>query len=447
MSELIEDLDDGKSYWRRNLLIVWLSQFTSMVGFAVSLPFAPFFLRELLLNSGQEAGAELDTMVKMCASLSASLSSFTLAVMAPVWGILSDKYGRKPMLLRANFGAAVVLFLMGHIANVESFLVLRFIQGIFAGTMTASMTLVSACTPRKRIGMALGFLSAGVYSGDMTGQFLGGVLADRYGYTMTFTLSALLLVVSGFLVLFCCKEEHIRVAKAPGTRYTGSFLSRFTYLLPCLPLYLGVFTIAVCRCFDSSLFALYVESLNGGPDMPGKEVWTGRVAGLASVGAMLSGIFIGRFLDSAKPRVVAWCAAIGAGAMMGSIGLVPSMFAGSERIVGDYSLFGVTFTENVAPAVLALLPLRTLMIFCSAGLDPIVNVWLSKSTTSEHRGIVFGCAVTCRSMGNVLGPLLGGIVSVTLGTRAIFLIGPWLFFLLVPLFWYISHHLTKSAKE
>ena len=190
---------DDKNYWKRNLLIMWVSQFLSMVGFSISLPFAPFYLREL--------GVGDESHVRACAALAAALSNVTFAVMAPIWGVLADRYGRKKMVLRANFGGAVIVALMGFSPNAFWFLVLRTIQGMFTGTVSASMTLVASSTPNHRQGFALGFLSTSVFSGDMAGLFIGGLLAEMFGYRNSFYLSGLMLGYVGLLVLLFAKEN------------------------------------------------------------------------------------------------------------------------------------------------------------------------------------------------------------------------------------------------
>jgi len=70
-------VEDGASYWRRNLLIVWISQFLSLMGFSFSLPFSPFFIRDAL-------GVSADSQVKMYAALATASSALALAVMSPL---------------------------------------------------------------------------------------------------------------------------------------------------------------------------------------------------------------------------------------------------------------------------------------------------------------------------------------------------------------------------
>jgi len=406
------------AFWRQNLVVVWISQFISLMAFSLSVPFTPFYIRFL--------GVSAEADVKLYSALAAALGSLTFATMAPIWGVLSDRFGRKAMLLRANFGGMVVLGLMGMAPSVGFFVFMRMMQGMFTGTMSAAMTLVSCGTPKHRQGFALGVLSAGVYSGDMTGQFIGGVLVEWYGYRNAFFMSSFFLMLSGLLVAWLVRETFIPPPKTPRKAQAGPrFAKLIETIRPCMPLYVMLSFMMLARVLDNSQMPIFVEMLNGGVGVAGAARWTGRVAGVASLGAMLSGLLIGRLLDRLPPARVAQAAAIGAACVMGLIAVLPPALLNMERI----EFLG----SSVAPAVLMLLPLRFLMIFCSAGLEPVPNYWLSQIPPAEKKGIIFGFAVTWRSIGSVLGPLLGGLISIKFGVTAIFFIGPLLFLLLVPI--------------
>ncbi len=412
-----EHLHGSTAFWRQNLVIVWISQFISLMAFSLSVPFTPFYIR--FLGVGDESE------VKMYSAVASALGSLTFAVMAPIWGLLADRFGRKSMLLRANFGGMIVLGLMGLAPSAGFFVFMRMMQGMFTGTMSAAMTLVSCGTPKHRQGFALGLLSAGVYSGDMTGQFLGGVLVEWYGFRTSFTLSAILLMLSGLLVAWLVRENFV---PPPRTVSRTGLWQRVTDLAvtvrPGLPLYVMLAFMMLARMLDNSQMPIFVELLNGGIGVDGAARWTGRVAGVASLGAMLSGLLIGRMLDRLPPERIARTAAIGAATAMGLIAILPSLMLNMNRV----DLLG----GSIAPAVLMLLPLRFLMIFFSAGLEPVTNYWLSKITPGDKKGIIFGCAVSWRSIGAVLGPLLGGLISIKIGVVAIFVFGPLFFLLLVP---------------
>jgi len=415
-------VEDGDGTWRRNLAVMWVTQFLSLMGFSMSMPFTPFFLREL--------GVADEGHVKAYAALAAALANLALAVMAPLWGLLADRFGRKAMVLRANFGAAIIVGLMGVAPSLSVFLLLRFLQGMFTGTMSASMTLVVSCTPVRRQGLALGILSSSVFSGDMAGLFLGGLLSSAFGFRQTFFLSGLTLGFSGLLVLWLARERFVRrrVDAAAAAR-RPSWRLRLAVLLPAAPLF-GLFILSTtARYLDNSQYPLFVEMLNGGKEVPGAARWVSLVLCMGSIGAMVSGFVLGRLVD-AYPTQVARFGAAGAALFMALMAVVPFALGGLPRV----SLSpGVGLWSSAAWAVVALMPLRFAMAFCAAGLEPVLNAWLSRITPPDRKGVMFGWAVTFRSIGAILAHSSAGVVAYFLGINAIFLVGPVLFLVLLPL--------------
>ena len=86
--------------WRRNLWAMWVAQTLSIVGFSFTTPFTPLFLREL--------GIENQSDIILWSGAMNAGSAIVMAVTAPLWGAIADRYGRKPMVLRAMFGGARV---------------------------------------------------------------------------------------------------------------------------------------------------------------------------------------------------------------------------------------------------------------------------------------------------------------------------------------------------
>ncbi|TMD88972.1 MAG: multidrug efflux MFS transporter, partial [Chloroflexi bacterium] len=92
--------------WRRNLAALWLAEFTAILGFSFAFPFLPLFLhQELHIANGPE--------LRFWTGISASATGFALALTSPIWGRLADRYGRKPMLVRAMVGGGISVGLMG----------------------------------------------------------------------------------------------------------------------------------------------------------------------------------------------------------------------------------------------------------------------------------------------------------------------------------------------
>ena len=87
--------------WRRNLALLWICQVLSLMGFSFAMPFLPLYIREMGINDPQ--------ILRLWSGMLMAGAGVSFAVMTPIWGSLSDRWGRKPMTLRANLGGAVIM--------------------------------------------------------------------------------------------------------------------------------------------------------------------------------------------------------------------------------------------------------------------------------------------------------------------------------------------------
>ncbi len=393
--------------WKRNLAVVWASQFLSIMGFFFAMPFAPFYIQDL--------GVHDPVSLKMWVALFGAAAPLSLAIFSPIWGVLADRYGRRMMLLRANFGAASILALMGMVHSVEALVILRLFQGLLSGTVTAAQAMVLSATPANRNGTALGALSAAVYSGSMVGTFAGGIFADHFGYRHAFWAASLLLLIAGLLVLFGSREDFVRPAASERER---SLPAARLALGGAIPLLLLIVAMAFCRQFDNALFPLLVQDINGG--IAGAAFWTGAVSAVAAVAGFLSAPVFGWLADRFSPVGIARVSIIGAGLFM-----IPQGLAGGFA---------------------ALFPARFAMAFCGGGIEPVLQTWLARVTAAERRGAVFGWAATARSIGWVAAPLISGLVASGYGLRAIYFVGAGLYLILLILLMLMGHVDAPSEK-
>jgi DHA1 family multidrug resistance protein-like MFS transporter len=393
--------------WKINLAVIWVSQLLSIAGFFFALPFGPYFIQEL--------GVQDPAQIKFWVALFGAAPPLTLAVFSPIWGNLADRFGRRLMLLRANLGAVIVLCAMSLVQNVESLIMLRMLQGALAGTMIAAQAMVAAYTPATRSGMALGSLSAAVYSGSMAGSFLGGMFAEYFGYRPAFFASAILLLLAGLLILLGTKEDFIR----PPSREPDSGKQRkkaFTDLRHVWPILILIAAMAFARQFDTTFFPLLVQHMLG--SLQGAAFWTGALSAIASMAGFLAGIVFGRLADHFRPpRIAQFSAAIAALFMI---------FHG----LGQTLLF-------IAMA-------RFGMTFFAGGLDPLFQTWLAKETPAEKRGAVFGWSATARSAGWFMAPLISGLVASDFGIRAIYFAGVFPYIVLLSLIAWVVRQLAAD---
>lgn len=338
----------------------------------------------------------------MWVALFAASGYLSLLVFAPIWGFLADIYGRRLMMLRANFFSAMLIPLMAFVPTVLWLVILRFMLGACAGTVTASQVLVSSNTPVGNRVFALGTLSSAVYGGTMAGTFLGGMVVDRFGYRNAFFICTLLLLASGFLVFFGVRERF---------RKTTCFSRRVAEVRVRLPDFGAVWLILALVAvvgfairFDRPFMPLLVESVTG-PEQA--ATWTGVIASLSAVAGIVAGSLLGWMADRySAPRVAMWSALV-AGILM-----VPQGFAGNLGV---------------------LMAARLGMMFFAGGLDPVFQIWLAKATPDDQRGVLMGWATSAKSLGWVLCFLAGGGVAMAFGVRWVFIFAAPVFLVLIPI--------------
>ncbi len=191
--------------WRKNLYAMVAAQFLVTMGLNFVSPFLPLYIQQLGNLTNNEA------------ALWAGVASGGLGVAqlfsAPFWGILSDRWGRKLMVLRAQFGGAIIIALMSLAPNIYFIVALRSAQGLLAGTIAAASALVASTTPKNKIPFAMGLLMSAFFTGQTVGPLLGGSLADIVGYKATFFITTGLVSSGGLIVFFLVKKVIERKKK------------------------------------------------------------------------------------------------------------------------------------------------------------------------------------------------------------------------------------------
>ena len=379
--------------WKRNLFLVSAAQFLASAGFSFAMPFIPFYIKELGITDQSEAS--------MWTALFAASGNLALLLSAPFWGVLSDVVGRRAMVLRACFVSAIIIPMMGFVPGVSWLIALRFTMGLFAGTVTATQTLISSNTPVENRGFAMGAIYSVIYGGHAGGTFLGGIIVDALGYRWAFGICGMMLALAGCLVLFGVKEnfrpeallrDKLRTFGRRKPDFAGAGL-----------ILLAVLFVGFAVRLDGPFMPLLVETITG-PQQA--ATWTGVIASACAIVGIASGTVFGWLADRYAPLKVAMWAAAGAGLLMIPQGLADNL------------------------PILAAARIGT--VFCAAGLLSVFQIWLAKATPDAQRGALFGWATSFKSCGWFLSSLAGGAVAMHLGVRWVFFSAALAFLLLVP---------------
>ncbi len=367
--------------WRRNLYVIWLAEFVSVVGFSAAMPFLPYYVQDL--------GITTPGQVELWSGLLQSTHALAMGMMAPVWGSLADRAGHKPMVVRAMVGGALILAAMAFVGSVQQLLVLRTVQGAVTGTVVASTALVAAGTPVDQRGMALGALQMGIYLGASFGPVLGGLVADAWGYRAPFVVTGILLAVSGVLVAL-----RVREARAPRD---GSSALSFTAGMRVVMRSTAVLQVFAVRLLVRSAFRsvgpllpLFVQLL--APTEERLSSVVGVVTSAAMVASALGAVVIGRF-----------------GARLGL----------RRVLIGCVAVSAVTYLlESRATSVLQLLLLRSLSGLAMGGILTSLSAALASAAPKGYEGAVFGLDSSVVSTANAIGPMAGAAIAASRGVRA-----------------------------
>jgi DHA1 family multidrug resistance protein-like MFS transporter len=341
------------------------------------------------------------------------------AVMAPIWGRLADRHGRKLMVLRATCGAMTVIALTGLVRAPWQLLALRAVQGFITGVIAAVTTLVSSMVPRDRVGWALGLMQSSVYVANTISPPLGGMLADHHGYRVSAFVGASLVLITLLLTLFAVHEDFdppVRTSRRPRM----SLASRWEHLRSNQALFnLAVMWVALrlAQAFPEPVMPLFVQELGSASGR--FATLTGMVNGSTALAGALAALTIGRLGDRyGYQRTLLYCLAGGAASYL------PQAFV-TAAVQLAILQFGLGF--SVAGAVITLTAL------------------VARRSEKGQEGANLGLAFSAGFVGSATGPLLGSVVASVWSTRATLALTSALF-LAAAVFWHRKRATTASGE-
>ena len=382
-------------YWRRNMVSLFVANMMLTCGFASASPYLPLILRELGFRGN------------LATSVGYTVGGFFVVsfFLTPLWGMVADHYGRKPMVIRAGLGMGIVYMLLPFSTAPWMFMALYVAMGAFNGFVPSSLALAATNTPVRKMGKALSQIQTGALLGNTLGPLLGGLLAvilprylDLYYVTGAFILGA------GLMALIFTRERK-DPPKGP-FRLTMVRDLRHLVRIPALPTLFGLNFIFSFSFFGSipvaSVFML--DMLQGGATAGGnsEEFWMAAVAIAIAVPSALGMPIWGRVLDRFEIHRV----------------LALAMFAGALGSI---------------PTWLAQMPLHLTLARLTFGLlaggimPALVTVMKQLAPPGmEARTMALGTSFGMLGMG--AGPLLSGWIGPAFGLRTYFAINSVLLF-------------------
>jgi DHA1 family multidrug resistance protein-like MFS transporter len=358
-------------------------QFIMSMSVTVISPILPLFLPEIGVRDPQA--------LDLWAGVLNSASPLISAVLSPVWGVLSDRLGRKLMVLRAATGISAVYFIISLVTSPWQLLSLTMLAGFFGGFSASAVSLVASQVPEQRLGYALGWLSTAQMVGGLLGPVAAGTVADlansnRVVFLFTATLA-------GLAALGAARFVHEQRVAPSAAR--GGWGRQFGALAHArgLPVLLVVLLVAQAGVRSAGpVITLFVQELTG--PVAALATLAGFAASVTGIADVIASPFLGRRSDTLGYRRVLLISLTGA-----------ALFTLPMALAGNY----VTFVAE-----------RFAVGLFIGGILPTTNALIARTVQAGDRGAVFGASATASLLGAFLGNLMGGGVASAFGVRLVF---------------------------
>ncbi len=375
-----------------SVLIIFLTVFIDLIGFGIVVPLVPLFSKHF--------GAHGFVIGVIIASFSAMQFIF-----APIWGRLSDRIGRRPVLLFSTLGAAgsYVLFAISsgmenHLAGLWLLVAARMFAGICGGNITVAQAYIADITPPEHRSKKMGLIGMAFGLGFIFGPILGGVSLKYLGYTGPGWIAAALCAANFLLAWFILTESRKPTSEHVAQR---PHLDQWLHTLraPKIGLLVIVFFLATfCfSCFESTLPLLVSDNFHLDIRDDGTSATTVMYlfAYCGIIGATVQGGAIGRLVKKlGEPKLITLSLVFTAI----SLALLPF-------IKGTVPLsWKILFQPEGVTWLFMLFALALLAIGTSLTRPPLFGL-LSNLTHENEQGANLGVAQGAGSLARILGPI------------------------------------------
>jgi MFS family permease len=329
-----------------------------VLGFTMLIPILPFY--------AEHYGAS-PVAVGLIYTTVAGVALFA----SPLWGRLSDRIGRKGVLLAAQIASAIGFTLLGIGGALWVIYVARAIEGLGGGGLGVTQAYVSDVTTPEERARAFGLVGATFGLGFLIGPALSGILV-RFGYSVPLFLGAALAITTVFLTIFLLPESHKPVATIVSVRTIVAALRA-----PALgTLLFAQFAFSFAFYSWISIFALFVERVLGfGPSQS-----SGIFVGSAVIGIVVQALLIGKLVDRFGE---------------GRIAITGLLCAAAAYAYVSY----VTSLPNLFPIVV-------LWALSGALIRPSFTALISRAAPAPLRGALFGVNDALSNLAFLIAPIL-----------------------------------------
>ncbi|TDF98615.1 MFS transporter [Paenibacillus piri] len=369
--------------WKRTMWILWVGVLLCSSSYTMSVPFLPLFLLDLGVDQGT---------VNLWAGIVYSSSFLVGAIMAPFWGSLADRYGKRKMVIRAGLSIAVIYALFSIVQNPWQLMGVRLLHGFVGGFVPASMAIVASKTPEQHMGWSLGMMQAGTMSGGILGPLFGGILADWFGLRMSFVVAACIILTAALAVIFWVDEgkngNQASAAKVGVLQTWKEAAGNRMLMLMLLLLFIFQLSINMIQPF----LTLHIADLQG--KLQGAVLTSGIIFSIIGIAGIIASPFWGKIGQKYSYTYILCICLLIAGAVESTQYFVQQLWL----FTAVQFIFG----------------------FFMSGVTPSINTMVINHTDAEFRGRSFGLTTSANQFGAMAGPLIGGVLGLGLNIHWIF---------------------------
>ena len=365
---------------RRRLALLFAFVFVDVLGFSLILPLLPYYA---------ETFAATPTIVGLLLGANAA----TQFIGAPIIGRLSDRYGRRPLLILSIAGTVASFVMLGLANSLGMLFASRILDGLLGGNTSLAQAYITDVTDAKNRARGLGLIGAAFGLGFIFGPALGGALSAGGNYSLPAFVAAGLSALNLLGVLIWLPESlpperRAEMARHPRTAFTARALWEGLHR-PCVgPLLQVTFFYGLAFSTFQTIFTLFAEKrLN---------------------------------LDSrAVGYVFAYVGLLIVAIQGGGMGLLTKRFSEKQLIFGGtilltFSLLAWALTPTLWLLLVVLAPLA----LASGVLRVSISSALTKSVYPEEVGGTLGMSASLESLTRIVSPIVGGFLLGNLGTAA-----------------------------
>ena len=363
--------------WKKNLLICCAASFIVSVGMSQMAPILPLYIEELGVHDHGD--------IARWAGIVFGCNFISLAIFSPIWGRLSDKYGRKPMVLRASGWLGLIMIAMGLAQSVWHLVALRLVQGALSGFQAAAIPLIAGETPKERSGWAMGMFFTAQVSGGLLGPVFGGWLSEVIGYRHSFFF------IGTCCLLGCLALTQIHETRKPVPQAAALSLRETFSRLPAPGALIGLFLTTLLLHFSLScvqpILTVYIAQIE--PDTEHLAVVSGAVFSSAGIASALFASKLGNLSDHLGAQKV---------------------------LLGSLTLAGlVSIPQGLVTVAWQLAVLRFIHGIATAGFMPSTNNLIRQITPSACLGRIYGFNQSAQFLGMFTGSFFGGQLVASIG--------------------------------